>query len=205
MTYFNQLEQFTDYRVSITHPEAGIKLGGLINNETLSYQTQANLGISLAAQMVKNATEGALTSMSNKGGVMGALATAGEMSGITSQENLQKIAFSKKRFNSSDPTSLSITLHLFPNKFGNLDYPDIELQLSKMTQPDFDNLGQSYKSYLYEKFTTEELNPVNDTLFDKLIQVEIGKWFRTQRCLRLHTRSLRNGIIFAFRLKIFNK
>jgi hypothetical protein len=167
-------KEFTDYLVHINCEYAGVKLTGVMTEETFSLAKGMNPSGSLAA----SASTGTI-----KGFAKGTLKKFfGNMGSTLIDNGLESVTSTVKTYGSSNETSFSLTLNIYPGKFGNpSSFQEISRQISKLTQPKF--LGSLMTSYLYDNKKLEDLlNPLNVTssykIFDgDLICITIGNWF----------------------------
>lgn len=167
--YIDEIENYKDYVVLITNSKANIRLMGLIDDEEFSYSSGANWGSSGAAGAIEGAVNGAASNIAKK--------WAGEAAGNYVSNELKTILSTYKGYEGEAGVPLSVSMHLFPNRFGNGSYKDMELQLAKLTQPDTDNALGTLKSYLYDAVDTGTIAIGNDPFKNQLVHVSIGEWF----------------------------
>ena len=170
MLYIDTMDQMDDYKVIVSAPSADISLTGLIDDDTFSYNSSADIGSSTIASAVEGATKGFTKGVAKK-------FPGGEMISNMIGDNLKSAKSTILGYDGSPNTSFSIRTHIFPNRMGNGSYKDIELQLSKLTQPNIKSLSDQLTSYLYEPSATAEFMTGGDPFKGKLISLSIGKWF----------------------------
>ncbi len=167
-TFYEELESLNDYKVTIRNSKTGEVLEGLIDNEEISYSAGANIGESTLAGLSEGFSKGVI-----KGVVSKALGDLGK--NIVS-DNFKTVLSTFKGYEDSKPSTFSVSLHLFPNKFNNPSYKEMVEILGRMTQPNTED-GKFIRSYLYSPEDTKKLAKGEDPFEDQLIHVMIGNWF----------------------------
>jgi len=167
--YIDDMEQYKDYIVLITNAKAGIRLQGLINDEELSISSGASWGSSTIAGAGEGFIKGAATKFATK--------FAGEAVGSAVNNELKTVLSTFKGYEGDNGVNFpAISMNLFPNRFGNGSYSDIELMLAKLTQPDTDSFTDRLKSYLYDSSDTLKIAVGTDPFKNQLVHVSVGEW-----------------------------
>jgi len=170
MLYIDQAEHLDDYKVVIASPKAGIRLTGLLDDEEFSYSSSANLGTGSIASSVEGATKGIGKAIAGK-------LPGGQMLSNMVGDNFKTAKSTILGYDGADNSSFTVSMHFFPNKLGNGSYKNIELQLSKLTQPNVKNISDQLASYIYDPSDTAGFLTGGDPFKGKLVSLSVGNWF----------------------------
>lgn len=165
MLDFDKLGEYTDYLVIIKNSKTGESIQGLIDNEDLSYSTNAEIGGSFVGGSMDGFARGAASEVAGRVG--------GDLAKNAVSQNYKTISSTYKAYEGAGETGFSIQMHVF----GNTEtYNSILQKVHKYTQPDTSD-SQFLHSYLYDKTDTAKLLTGEDPFKGNLIHVSIGEWF----------------------------
>lgn len=166
-TFYDQLDELDDYMVTIWSRRVGT-LRGLIDTDEISYTNAANIGSSTLAGITEGFIKGAAKGMAKK--------VFGDLGRSLVSDNFKTVMSTFKGYEDSSHSGFGISMHLFPNKFGNGSYKEIMDLLGRMTLPDTTE-DTFLKSYLYSPEDLKALASGEDPFKGNLIHVTIGNWF----------------------------
>lgn len=167
MLLYDTLDQFPDYLVQVINSHTGDTISGLIDNEEFTYTLGANVSGSLAAGGLEAGVKGVASAVAQR--ALGGM-------GKTIINNFKTSLSTYKSYEDSQDSNFSISMHIFPGKSGNGEYPSIVEGIAKLTQPNTED-SRFLQSYLYDPADIKKLATAEDPFKGKLIHVSIGNWF----------------------------